>query len=514
MNYYTKYIKYKTKYLNLLRGGNGADGADADADSTNGDIILWFTIIGYTINDCNWEIDQITGKRVFVGPEDDSIYWWGSPDNCIVWTFSKTKPELHFEYADSTRFHLNSDLSLLVPWDESAKRPTIYLTPEKQKFLLTKMKPYNLSENGYYIDLYDFMPNGYGITLDGRQTVEMPVYREHEHCEKCGRAKHYYDDCCPKCYELILFNTDDEDTSDNEHICSHINALTQEEIDTHLGCYTCIKNKQTGYKIIEFEQILDEPVIPVIPPVPVVPPVPVAPPVPVVPVVPPVPNASSGLSIRDKVYVFDFDCTLTGRHFYYFIHNFGAFESMYPSSSDKYLRMRKNLYNFYAGYFKNNEELDKSEDLYYNKVMFLNLIFSGLHRIKIIKEMFERIGKENLYIASKGDKEQILKLLSLAELRSFIKDENVYGNEMAKDKLLKDIFLYKNRDLFYADDNHEEHNKFVSSLNFELVKQTPDDSVKVDIYKNTRTNKTYTFYKCLTLNKAGGIPDDDLLSIP
>jgi hypothetical protein len=207
--------------------------------------------------------------------------------------------------------------------------------------------------------------------------------------------------------------------------------------------------------------------------------------------------------VRDTAYVFDFDCTLTARHFYYYIHNFNAFERMYGAGLTTDKETQKRINEFYVGYFKNNEELDQVKDVKY-RTNFLNLIFGRKERLEEIINMFDRIGRENLYIASRGDKSQILKLLrytfGIDDLSAFIKDENVFGG-VNKTEILKNIF--KDKNIFYVDDDHEEHNYFVRDLSSAFEKIT---GYGVDKYIDKKTNKIYTFYNDLTKNKEGGIP--------
>ena len=46
-----------------------------------------------------------------------------------------------------------------------------------------------------------------------------------------------------------------------------------------------------------------------------------------------------------------------------------------------------------------------------------------------LKEMFQAIGKDNLYIASKGVKKQIIKVLEYVGLGDYVNNEHITGGE-------------------------------------------------------------------------------------
>lgn len=55
---------------------------------------------------------------------------------------------------------------------------------------------------------------------------------------------------------------------------------------------------------------------------------------------------------------------------------------------------------------------------------FIKLIFGGISRVRAMTDMFERIGKDNLYIASRGVKSQIIKLLNYLGMEGYYDPHN------------------------------------------------------------------------------------------
>jgi hypothetical protein len=298
------------------------------------------------------------------------------------------------------------------------------------------------------------------------------------------------------------------------------------------------------------------------------------------PTIPPSIVSTHLTSSANKVYVFDFDCTLTVRHFYYFINRYDDFKKLYinnfydilyerlksyygldgeslkmkyktysiqqlkldyPDLSDEQINdlyektynahfRIDHLHNIYSKYF-NTDEADEVEEEYtpadeatigdidnpqnpLNIEELIKLIFGDNDRIKNLKTMFVQIGELKLYIASRGRKLQILKLLQLIGLRNLILSDNVSGWRKKKVDLLTELF--KRHNVFYADDDHAEHNYFLDNyiLADSLGKVIADNWLRIIASRETSTyTHYYTFYTALKKDIGEGIPSKILLSI-
>jgi len=212
-----------------------------------------------------------------------------------------------------------------------------------------------------------------------------------------------------------------------------------------------------------------------------------------------VPTVDSTTGFTNTVYVFDFDCTLTIKHFYYFVSDYDIFKNAYSITSTN------TIYDKIRDYYLKDTIADETDKETYI-TPFINLFFDGQERLNKIKKMFERIGKENLYIATRGIKSNVVKILRLIDVGDLIHEDHINplinGKEVDKDILLEDLFKTKN--IFYADDNHEEHIKFINKNNPTIVRETENTTV----YRG-RNGNTYTFYKSL-MKEGGGISEDML----
>jgi len=222
-------------------------------------------------------------------------------------------------------------------------------------------------------------------------------------------------------------------------------------------------------------------------------------------------EAASGVAALPVVlqsYVFDFDCTLTTRHLYYFVNNLSNFIQVFPdvtSETRLTLAQINRLHGWINDYFSGRDSFFTNHSQ--NKEQFINLIFGNEKRITKLGNMFKAIGINNLYIASRGIKEQIIKVLDLVGLGGYVKQENITGGEVNKVHVLNRLISLGN--VFYADDDSEEHGVFVSSHGLVFVdKENNFMRYNYNSYK-------YIFYNFAPrVNNPGGILEEMLEKIP
>lgn len=155
-----------------------------------------------------------------------------------------------------------------------------------------------------------------------------------------------------------------------------------------------------------------------------------------------------------KCFVFDFDCTLTYTHLFYFIHDFDRYLKMYniPSS----LRKLSNKVR------RHNNKLTS-----YEKLTIINIIMGGYERLDTIKAFLITLicNGYSLFIASRGYLTDILYLLELSGI-----DANIFNYINAsfpaitrKDMFLHILYQHGYTKIRYIDDTDTEHKKFTMS---------------------------------------------------
>ena len=180
----------------------------------------------------------------------------------------------------------------------------------------------------------------------------------------------------------------------------------------------------------------------------------------------------------ESKFVFDFDCTLTTNHFYRFINQPEVFTAHFenrinknkfrnPDDTDE--EQKEKRYSIFSSKFR-----EYITGVGENHVAFpaiaTDIFFGGMERLENIKKMFVRIGKNNLYIMTRGIRDHILKLLVMVGLHDFVDDLNVCGGEIFK--VRKILQLLQTHNVFYFDDDKDEHNIIMNNY----------DSVSVDYF--------------------------------
>lgn len=193
-------------------------------------------------------------------------------------------------------------------------------------------------------------------------------------------------------------------------------------------------------------------------------------------------------------FVFDFDCTLTQEHFYWFINSNNKMTKTYDEND------RKNLKNYIF-----NIGTPTSETTDRMKIFF----FGDNERQTALINMFEAIGKGNLYILSNGIRDHIIKLLTLFDLIKYFNEDNIYGlsaSKMTKDYYL-DLFI-KEGNIVYIDDDNKEHDRYITSniprnMNYMGDVILPTSNYKLNIYKQNAPLENFYIYGNLPKERSG-----------
>lgn len=211
-----------------------------------------------------------------------------------------------------------------------------------------------------------------------------------------------------------------------------------------------------------------------------------------------------------NIYVFDFDCTLTLRHFSYLVNNNQQFLSMYPEINYKISTYPKYAENFYKMvdilYNINGNPNTVPDDI---KTMIIDVIFGDMNRFNKLKNFIAKLKQENtIIISSRGIVEQINYLLEIIKFNNF---DMVYGNKYHKTSVLSyylNNMLNTYNYLFYVDDNSEEHFEFIKT-NKLCPPHIYDNFL---MYALPNKCERYIFYNRLTLN-CNGLNDTDMDNI-
>jgi len=181
--------------------------------------------------------------------------------------------------------------------------------------------------------------------------------------------------------------------------------------------------------------------------------------------------------------IFDFDHTLTIKHYYHFMRCNIALRNNYM------LDCYKNNDNFFKEY-NINENLEKfllskKQHIAYTKDDFISYMF-GLDRIKLLDDLLSYLYKKGytLVIASRGNRENIIMCLKYIGFDIYFNNENIYGNEIYKYDLVTSIL--DNNDILYIDDTHDVHDMIININN-------DDKMLYIYHHHAILNNKTYNY---------------------
>ena len=193
-----------------------------------------------------------------------------------------------------------------------------------------------------------------------------------------------------------------------------------------------------------------------------------------------------------KCVVFDFDCTLTKRHFYHFLNNQSKFKKLYNKEFTDWKKI-KELKERVKPYFEDRSCFISDNDI----KSILNIIIGGINRLKIIKSMLNKLynNKVHLHISSRGFTNEIYKFLRLYNLENYFNFVNgcrntyILLNDKNGDKYIKNTIKTNGKiDFFkrfiidrynfitYIDDDQKEHNIMKKYWKYNFI-----DSLQRDI---------------------------------
>jgi hypothetical protein len=185
--------------------------------------------------------------------------------------------------------------------------------------------------------------------------------------------------------------------------------------------------------------------------------------------------------------VFDFDCTLTRKHAYYYYNDPKKFSEIYSEDPP-------NLTN----------NIDQTLDYFF-----------GISRLQNLRNFLEKISAvAHIYVASRGYYNNIKYLLDISHLDQYFKfihciNSRYYKNKKTSNKkeFIK-LLLEEYQNVYYLDDDQEEHQRLVQQHNWNLIK----DTLEYFCYLVPPNNHHYYFFKKIIKNGYGiGIPELDLL---
>ena len=199
------------------------------------------------------------------------------------------------------------------------------------------------------------------------------------------------------------------------------------------------------------------------------------------------------------IIIFDFDYTITVKHYYHFMRCNTYLRNNYM------LDMYTNYCSDFFEKYKINHNLKdyllkKGLDKNYTKDSFIDYFFD-LNRLKDLINLFDDIKHHQLYILSRGDKDNIMMCLEYSGLNKYFNNDNIFGNEVNKlDKILEFIKL---DDIIYIDDSHETHDYIMNSNN---------DNKMIDIYYENKKIENNMYHYIHPKYENGGI-DNDIINL-
>lgn len=227
-----------------------------------------------------------------------------------------------------------------------------------------------------------------------------------------------------------------------------------------------------------------------------------------------------------RCIIFDFDCTLTKTHFYYFTSEFNTYKRMYLDDENingkKFFFANNQLVNMSMNDIINLQQyistniwkIKRTEVNNFilneeQKKLFINIIFGGSKRIEILKKYFDFFKNNNIdiHISTRGYYAHVNWCLKIIGLDGYIKDIN----SMSGTRIFEDdkFVFYKSRDL--AGDSEEQiiYNGKMYNL---LLKNISDDAryYKHDYFKDHILHKynlavyvddSELYYNLLTLKR-------------
>ena len=169
--------------------------------------------------------------------------------------------------------------------------------------------------------------------------------------------------------------------------------------------------------------------------------------------------------MSSSCFIFDFDCTLTISHWYYFLENFNHWKQNYENIDEN----MENISNIISKFKYQNFKFELCKYILKNKfpnfLILLRKYFLGdIQRNENLKTFFDLIDKSSydIFIVSRGYKYDIELFLYFFKFRHIKK---VYARKLNNKYIQKNIY-FKNLVLKgyniikYIDDDHSDHLEF------------------------------------------------------
>ena len=252
------------------------------------------------------------------------------------------------------------------------------------------------------------------------------------------------------------------------------------------------------------------------------------------------PESSDALIDSASRFVcFDFDCTLTTTHWYYFLNDYDRWYENFGEesgiSNEDGLKLSKSIAaktygwpieeEWASGHLNNYNTLKNSGANEIEKVrnahimgkhsILISTFFGGLSRLQELDKSLQELRKKGtkIIILSRGAEAQIHFLLKLAKLRHHF--DAIYGGEdnfegWTKDMMIEKM-LEKGKSVVYYDDDSGEHESITEWLGALDVDFTTDGDYYKAIMKPSGT--IYCYYTKLVKNKQG-LSTDIIEKIP
>lgn len=156
-----------------------------------------------------------------------------------------------------------------------------------------------------------------------------------------------------------------------------------------------------------------------------------------------------------KCIVFDFDCTLTYTHYYYYINDLEKYKTDWFTKLDK--EYTKNINDIILKDMQNNFNWNKYKD------NLTNILFGGEERLDNIIN-FLTLLKENgydIYISSRGICNDIYKVLEFYDIKKYVQEVNANDNTNVCPQMHKAMYIMhlkkKYGVIYYVDDDESDN---------------------------------------------------------
>lgn len=175
---------------------------------------------------------------------------------------------------------------------------------------------------------------------------------------------------------------------------------------------------------------------------------------------------------KGQCIVFDFDCTLTYTHYFYFLNMFDQYvkNSWYEDITKNKKLITTDELDKIAFDVKKNGGNTKGEYLITktDKSTLINIFFGGITRFERLMKMFETLYDEleyDIYISSRGQCENILSLVYAVGIAKYIVEIDAHtetGNKKCKEnggkvEYISGILSQKYYNIMYVDDDNTEY---------------------------------------------------------